>query len=143
MALRTVDEIYGELMADPGRRVVIDAEEAAAIWMLFRRYPKPPNELERLDYRAFLQAALMAAIDASAAMGYIEVIFRSTLGKPAFDAKSFRKLLEKLGKGLLKQYFKNLNQKGKDLMSVQVYQATVNAAGTNPGFKMIAAGLDP
>jgi len=66
--------------------------------------------------RGFAQGLLVAAIDASYTMGYVQIIFDSFLRSP-FDAG---KLIKSFGKKAAKHWFKNA--KGVDLMDAKIYE---------------------
>ena len=109
-ALRNTEALYNQLLQNPSD-VVTDAVEAAEIWKLFRKYPIDHGRLEPLSYRAFLQAALMAAIDGSEAMGWVETIWRASV-KPGVTA---RKVLKKVAQHALKRYYRHLKGEPEQL----------------------------
>lgn len=76
--LRTAEAIYHDLLQSPGD-VVLSPNEAPQVWRLFRNSELPSGQFQSLKNRAFLQAALMSAIEGSAAMGLIESLFRATI----------------------------------------------------------------
>ena len=104
MALHNTEMTFNQLMKNPSD-IVITSGEAAEIWKVFRKHPIRQSTLEKLDYRAFLQAAMIAALDGSAAMGFIKALFTSAY-KPNATVK---KIIKKLLKEALKQYFKRKN----------------------------------
>lgn len=103
VALRNVEQTYNALMKNPGD-IVVSANEAATIWKLFRKYPINPAQLEPAAYRAFLQAAIMGAIDGSAAMSWIRAIFDSAYAPDA----SVADLMKKLAMAALRKYYHHL-----------------------------------
>jgi hypothetical protein len=100
-ALKNAEQVFNELVKNPDD-VTVTGLEAAEIWRLFRKYPINPASLERLEYRAFLQAALIAAIDGSAAKAWIQSIFMSAM-KPNASVKS---IIKKIVKDALKRYYR-------------------------------------
>jgi anti-sigma factor RsiW len=74
LALRTAEDIYEELLKNP-KDVTLNAEQAAAVYKLFTREPIRSDVVRGFKSRAFLQAALMSAIDGSFAMSWIRSIF--------------------------------------------------------------------
>jgi len=135
LALKNAEEVYKELIKNK-EDVVVSALEAGEIWMLFRKYPINSANLERLEYRAFLQAALMAAIDGSSAMAWVQSLFEAAC-KPNASAKS---IIQKVLKDALKRYYKT-TIKGEQ---PPIYQATLNAIafGCRPYFDSISQGAD-
>ena len=109
-AVDNTEALYLKLMAHP-QDVVTDAVEAAEIWKLFRKYPIDHGKLQPLSYRAFLQAALMAAVDGSEAMGWVEQIWRAS-AKPGASAT---KVIKKLTQHALKKYYKHLKGDAPEL----------------------------
>jgi len=100
----------------------------------------PPSLL--FSHRAFLQAAMMAAIDGSFAMGFVEAMFKSVYMKPVVDAKSLGKVLRKLGSQTLKHLYKH--GRGKDIMEAEVYKSTLAMISyqCGPYFQAIEQGID-
>jgi hypothetical protein len=121
MANYNVDEIYEDLKKNPDD-VVVDAAEAVEIWKMFRGYPVTQDQVASFNNRAFLQACLMVAQDASAAMGWIEALFRSAY-KPNASVKG---IMKKLVKEAFRQYFRKFHAKLSDLKSLDLYQMVVN-----------------
>jgi hypothetical protein len=132
--LQSAEEIYLGLMRNPSD-VKTDPQQAAKIWMIFRRNPIDPAQLQKLQYRAFLQAALMSAIEGSNAMGWIETIFRSSY-KP--DA-SIKGLMKALVSHAFKMYYKHWKAEPPEL-----YQTVIDtiAYSHKPYFDMIEQGMD-
>jgi hypothetical protein len=113
--LRTAESIYYELLKHPSD-VVISAHQAAQIWKLFRHTPISEGEVASLQNRAFLQAALMSAIDGSYAMSWIETIFRSAY-KPNATIKGLLGSLLWTG---LKHYYWHLKNSPPELYQIVV-----------------------
>jgi hypothetical protein len=99
--LKNTEELYNDLLKNKDD-VVINALEAAEIWQMFRKYPANSGRLGRFEYLAFLQAALMAAIDGSSALSWIESVFKGAY-VPSATAKS---IVKKVLKDALKRYYK-------------------------------------
>lgn len=133
MALHNVGQTFSKLRKKPDD-VVINAMQAAEIWKVFRGYPIDPARLERLEYKAFLQAAMMGAIDGSAAVGFMEALFKSAY-KPN---SSVKKIIKALLKEALKQYYRKRNDTGK--LYTMVIRAI--AYGNKFYFDCIGQGID-
>jgi len=101
--LTNTEEKYNQLLKQPDD-VIIDASRAAVIWKLFNFKGKLMDSasLQRFEYRAFLQAAMMAAIDGSNIMGWVQTLFESSY-KPDAAAKD---IIKDLVKDRLKKYYK-------------------------------------
>src|SRR5262245_36077931 len=99
--LKNVEGVFNELVKHPDD-VIITPLEAAEIWKLFQRFPINSGRLDRLEYRAFLQAAMISAIDASSLIGFLESLWKASI-KPNATVKSIAK---KLVKDALKHYYK-------------------------------------
>jgi tellurite resistance protein len=115
--------------------IIIDASEALAIWKIFRSDQLSVRTFQRLEYRAFMQACLMAAQEASAAMSWIEAAFRSAY-KPNATVQG---ILIGLGKRALQKYYQHLVEADQEL-----YQTVVTTIAWSHGtyFSMIANGMD-
>jgi hypothetical protein len=105
LALRTVDDIYEELLKNP-KDVKITAEQAVAVFKLFTGEPISTNLVQGLKPRAFLQAALMSAIDGSFAMSFIQSIFMTAM-KPGATVTGVMRGLVVTG---LKHYYRHLKK---------------------------------
>lgn len=70
------------------------------------------------ELRAFAQGLLVAAIDASYAMGYVEIIFKST----ANPASSVKSVINKLVRKGAQYWFKN-RRGGQSLSDVKIYES--------------------
>jgi hypothetical protein len=105
LALRTVEDIYEELLKNP-KDVMITGEQAVAVFKLFTGKPISTNLVEGLRPRAFLQAALMSAIDGSFAMSFIESIFKTAM-KPGATVTAVMRGLVVTG---LKHYYRSVGK---------------------------------
>ena len=70
------------------------------------------------DARRLAQTVFVAAIDGSYAMGFIQAIVQSVLGRPKPNIKS---LAQKLGKKFIKNWWKHVNQ--SDLNDAKIYES--------------------
>lgn len=117
LALRTAEDIYNELLRPENQKdIILTAQQAIGVWQVFRQSPIDINLVSGLKQRAFLQAALMSAIDASYAMSFIESIFRSAY-KPTASVKD---ILKDLVKTALKHYYRNLKGEPPELYKTVV-----------------------
>lgn len=117
LALRTAEDIYNELLRPENQKdIILTAQQAIGVWQVFRQSPIDINLVSGLKQRAFLQAALMSAIDASYAMSFIESIFRSAY-KPTASVKD---ILKDLVKTALKHYYRNLKGEPSELYKTVV-----------------------
>jgi len=134
--LKNVEEVYNELVQHPDD-VVTTQLEGAEIWKLFKGFPIDPGRLDPLQYRAFLQAALMCAIDASDTIGFVESLWRASI-KPTATVKS---IVKKVLKDTLKRYYKH-NIKGETPPIYQmeiaaiIYQCSFYFDGINQGIDL-------
>ena len=71
--------------------------------------------------RQFAQGLLLEAIDASYAMGYVEIIFRTFFGKVAPTFKDLRSMVKSFCKKALKHWFKHATQ--QDLADPKIYES--------------------
>jgi hypothetical protein len=133
--LKNVEDLYNELLQHPDD-VVTTPLEAAEIWKLFKGFPIDPAKLDPFKYRAFLQAALIAAIDSSDSIGFIQSVWEASV-KPNATVKS---VLKKVLKDTLKRYYRH-NIKGE---TPPIYQMAINAIVFECGFYFdaISQGMD-
>lgn len=110
LAIRKAEDIYHELLQSPGD-VTLSANQAREVWNVFRSSFIDVSQVSSLDHRAFLQAALMSAIDGSFAMGFVESLFRSAY-RPNATISGILKGLVKSG---LKRYYRHLKQEPPEL----------------------------
>jgi len=103
LALRSVEDLYEELLKNP-KDVKINAEQAVAVFKLFTGESISTNLVRELKPRAFLQAALMSAIDGSFAMSFIQSIFMTAM-KPGATVTAVMRGLVVTG---LKHYYRYL-----------------------------------
>ena len=96
---------------------------------------QPVANLQDFKYRAFLQAAMIGWIDASAGMGFIKALLTSSM-KPTATITGILKALLKEG---LKQYY-NREIKGTPELSITAGTAILYENRTY--FDMIGQGMD-
>lgn len=87
----------------------------------------------------YAQGILVEAVDASYAMGFIEIIFKSVYLKPL--PSSMTKIVIKLGKKALVHWFKHA--KATDLTNIKIYESVRNQIEVNleREFELIINGL--
>jgi hypothetical protein len=78
-----------------------------------------PSALSSTD-RAFAQALLIEAIDASYKMGFVEHIFNAFYGKVPRSFKDIKDLVKDFAKAAMKHWFKHAT--GADLRDPQIYE---------------------
>jgi hypothetical protein len=136
MQLRNVEETFNSLQSHPAD-VVISSSQAASIWELFRGSQRAMPEAtfdRRFEYKAFLQAAFIGLMDGSAAMSYVEALWKASI-KPTASVTS---IVKAMLKEALKQYFQNkIGSDPKLYDSVRVAILMAN----RPYFDMISNGL--
>lgn len=132
LAIRTADDIYEELLKNPND-VKITAEQAVAVFKLFTGEPSSINLVHGLNPRAFLQAALMSAIDGSFAMSFIQSIFTTAM-KPGATVTAIMRGLVVTG---LKHNYRNLKKEPPILYKAVV---TTIALTFKTKFALIAEG---
>jgi hypothetical protein len=110
----------------PDGELIFDEAETRQILGFF--WPDKASKIGSLEVtkevRRFAQVLLIAAIDASYALGYIESVF-STVAKPAGLAKMGRKLAQRF----VQHWWKHA--KVKDLQDVRVYDAVRTRVAVN------------
>lgn len=121
--------------------VIITLKQAAAIWKFFKKNEIPESMLLDTSFvkpRAFLQAALMTAMAGSAAMSYVEALFRSAY-KPNATVVG---IITALAKTALKRYFSH--ESIEDLKSIKklytIVVDTITYQG-GPYFDLISQGV--
>lgn len=123
----------------PDAELVLSEDETRAVLKTF--WPQRAAEIDTLPIasgaRRLAQTALIAAIDASYAMGYIEAVFRSYM----HPASSVQGAIRKVAKATAKHYWKHA--KGKDMTDAKVYDAVVKRVALTLRSRMddLAAGL--
>lgn len=135
-ALHSAEELYHMLLKKPGD-VFINAKQAVAIFRLFREQTLLESVVDTPDHRAFLQAALMSAIEGSAAMGFIEGLFRSAY-KPNATIKG---IILALGKAAYRHYYQ---RPPTDLKDLKLYARVLEDISNShrPYFDMISQGVE-
>lgn len=104
----------------PDTELLFDAAETRQILKFF--WPHQSAALDALsitsNIRRFAQQLLIAAIDASYAMGFIEILATSVVRRGALDVK---KLGKRLAQRFLRHWWKHATE--KDLMDVKIYES--------------------
>ena len=99
--------------------LIFDVDETRQILHFF--WPSLSSTIAQMtienDARRLAQTALVAAIDGSYAMGYVEAMFR-TLARPGSGIKSMGK---KLARRFVKHWWKHATQ--NDLNDVRIYES--------------------
>lgn len=100
--------------------LVFDKEQTKQILAFF--YPHKQNSIAAMDVtddaRRLAQTMLIAAVDGSADMSYVEAVFKSFSFAPG---RSLQSWVNKLAQGLAKAWFKNATQ--KDLLRANIYES--------------------
>lgn len=108
--------------------LVFDKSETKQILIFF--YPSYQNRIVSSeignDARRLAQTMLVAAVDTSCTMSYVEAMVASLRFLPG---SSVKKWSTKLTKGLAKQWFKNATQ--KDLLNAHVYDSVRKSIARN------------
>lgn len=133
-ALKSPEAIYRQLLRNEND-IVVTASDAQEIWSFFGRRELQATHFNNTQYRAFLQACLMAAIEASEAMSWVEALFRGAC-KPTASLKS---ITIALAKAALKKYYNRLIGK-----SPEIYTSVRDSIAWShrPYFDLIDNGLD-
>jgi len=97
--LRGVRGFYNDLIEDPSK-VKIDKMKAAEIYNFLQKCQIDFNRLDSIQYLAFLQAYLAAAIEASGSMWFVKELFDHAM-KPTATAKD---IIKDVAKDFLKRY---------------------------------------
>jgi hypothetical protein len=119
--------------------LVLDENEARGVLKMF--WPQRASKIDEIPIgnaaKRLAQAALMAAIDATYSMGYINAVFNSYL-RPAANVQS---AIKRVAKGVAKHWWKHA--KPQDLMDAKVYDAVVKRIALNLRSRMddLAEGL--
>ena len=120
---KRVEDVFNDLYQNPDD-VVISAMEAAEVWQVFELEPIDSGKLECLAYRAFLQAAMICAIDGSSGMRVVKVLFLAAY-KPNATVK---KVVQALLKEALKHYFEKKDP------GEQLFEAPIRAIAYHNDF---------
>lgn len=134
MSLHNVQMTFDRLRKNPVD-VVITKEEAQRIYKIF--YPTSTikaKQLNSIEYRAFLQAAMIGLLDGSNAMGWVKTLM-SAAYRPDATVKS---IVKKLVKEAIKKYFKNKIGAEPDIYTTVI---TAIKYGHGTRFQMIANGM--
>jgi len=117
--------------------VVISHDDGAAIYEFFMGWPIESAKLKR-DHLIFLQAALMAAIDASAKISIIEGLWRSTVVPTGLAS-----VAKKLALNTIKALYRNAKN-DDDITKTKIYTMVRNwiIQQANIGFREIRDNLD-
>lgn len=117
--------------------LVINKEDGAAIFRFFMGSPIESGGL-RQDHLIFLQAAMMAAIDASARISLIEALWRSTVAPTGLASLS-----KKLARNILRALYRNARN-DDDIIQAKIYTMVSNVIvmQANTAFLEIRNGLD-
>jgi len=102
----------------PDGQLVFDESETRDILAFF--WPVKSLQIKAMaidnDTRRFAQMLLVAAIDASYAMGFVEALFKATF----WPSKNLTSLGKKLARNFVKHWWKHATQ--KDLMEAKIYE---------------------
>lgn len=137
--LQKAEDIYHGLLR-ARRDIVVTAKQAVVIFKMFRDIDIGVASVEKLEHRAFLQAALMSAIEASAAIGWVVALFKSAL-KPN---PSLAMIIGKLAAEGLRQYYNSVDISKVKLDELKLYSAVINeiVRTHHPYFDVIYNDLD-
>lgn len=93
LELPNVEQLFNELCSKPSD-VITSQSEAASIWILFRPDDKIGDDLfQSMEARAFMQAALICAIQGSNLISFVEVMWKASVKPNATAATIIKKLL--------------------------------------------------
>jgi hypothetical protein len=100
--------------------LLFDQQETRDILVFF--FPTDRRQVVSLEIteeiRSFSQALLIAAVDATYAMGWVEVIFKSS----SYPGAGVKKTLQKLGRNASRHWFKNLKN-SQSLRDIKIYES--------------------
>ena len=104
-------------------------EQAARVLRFF--FPDQPIDAGRLTSAdiAFAQALLIEAVDASAEMSYVEVLFDKAFMKPPTDYSIIKDVAKSLCQQALKNWFRHVT--GEDLGHPEIYAAVRSQLARN------------
>jgi hypothetical protein len=135
LALRTAEDIYQELLQPQNQKdITLTPQQALDVWNIFRKSFIDIGLVSGLKQRAFLQAALMSAIDGSFAMSFVESLFKSAY-KPNASVKG---IITGLVKTALKNYYRSWKKEPPELYKTVI--STI-AWSHRPYFDMIESGM--
>lgn len=100
MAHKSVQKLFDELRENPDAVVVTD-QEAASIYEFFMGYPLHPAQVGKPNVKAFLQAAMTGALDASNDIGWVQAIWMGTATPSHTLQQAISKIVRAVGKKLL------------------------------------------
>ncbi|RZF80556.1 hypothetical protein EXT46_11095 [Pseudoalteromonas sp. CO325X] len=122
----------------PDELIFNEDETITILKFIFKKEHTTIEHLQITDpIREFAQALLVEAVDASYALGFVDILFR-TVSKPSSGAK---KVIIKFGSKALKHWFKHAT--ANDLMSIKIYDRVVDQLAANfvRVLQMHAAGI--
>jgi len=111
---------YVQLRGFTGSELLFDEKETRDILRFF--FPSDRSQIDATkvtdELRGFSQGLLVAAVDATYAMGWVDVTFRS-VANPGAGVKS---ALQKLARNATRYWFKNLKG-GQSLSNIKIYES--------------------
>lgn len=114
---------FKSLKSFPKEELIFNDDETKEILKFF--FPSRDATIDKIsiddDMREFAQGLLVEAIDATYAMGFVEMIFKGAYFKPGLKPTKFMKTFVKKA---LKHWFKHLGS--VDLANVKIYNSVRN-----------------
>lgn len=104
MAHKSVDQLFNEFRENPDL-VVISDQEAMAIYDFFMGYQVHVSNLQKPGAKAFLQAAMTGALDASNDIGWVQALWQGTATPSSSARQAISKIIRAFGKRLLTRSF--------------------------------------
>lgn len=129
-ALKSVADWQQEFIANPQLIVINSRVDAEAVLDVFDRLPVAnPRTLDSVETRAFLQAALMGALEITATVSSMlkEVVYK-VIDRLPLDGK-VKKVIKRLGDAAYRRYF--VTPKEEMFTKPKVFQFAVNAIRLN------------
>lgn len=124
----TQDWRYFYLHKFNSNELLFDQQETRDILVFF--FPMDRRQIVSMEItekiRSFSQAILIAAVDATYAMGWVEVIFKSS----SHPGSGVKKTLQKLARNASRHWFKNLKN-SQSLRDIKIYESVRSQLARN------------
>jgi hypothetical protein len=112
--------------------LIYTEDETRTIFNYF--YPSWSSDIEKCkidnDGRAMAQTMILAAVDATYAMSYVETVMKFVAGQTKSASRDILKLVRKLGQKMTQNYLKHVKDK-KELEHPKIYESVRVSVANN------------
>ena len=109
-----------ELRRFTAEEIILTPEDGYAVMRFFFDEAGQLPHAFTMEDRAFAQALLVGAIDASYAMGYVQIVFDTLFMKVPRDLTNLYGMLQKVAKAAAKHWWKHATD--RDLADPKIYE---------------------